>query len=74
MTETDALAETEIAALKREMTEAEFNQELLCHWSAAVRGAFWGKEMETADASGRITSVPYDKTLACVGQPGPGHV
>ena len=63
VTETDALAETEIAALKREMTEAEFNQELLCHWSAAVRGAFWGKEMETADASGRITSVPYDKTL-----------
>ena len=60
---TDALPETEVAALKREMTEAEFNQELLCHWSAAVRGAFWGKEMEQGDKDGRITAVPYDKTL-----------
>lgn len=39
--------------------EAKFQQEYYCSFDAALPGAYYGKEMNGADAEGRITSVPY---------------
>ena len=58
--DTGVVAEEELAAAKREMTDAEYQQEFECSWSAAIRGAYWAKEMAQAEDEGRITSVPYD--------------
>lgn len=53
----------EVEALRREMSEAEFNQEFLCSFTAALQGAYFGKEMEAAEREGRITAVPWDPEL-----------
>lgn len=62
-TDTNVLEPAEIARMKGTMSEAEFNQELLCAWDAALRGAYYAKEMAAADADGRIAQVPFDDTL-----------
>ena len=59
--DTGVVDEVELAAAKREMTEAEYLQEFECSWSAAIRGAYWAKEMQTAHDENRITTVPYDE-------------
>ncbi|WP_209940082.1 terminase family protein [Ruegeria sp. HKCCE4148] len=60
VTDTDILHPTEIEAMKREMSEAEYEQELLCSFNAAIRGAYLSKEMRIADEQNRITQVKYD--------------
>ena len=52
--------------MRRSMSEAEFAQELECSFNAALRGAFYAKEMAEAEASGRITDVRYSKNLPVV--------
>ena len=42
------------------MDEDMIRQEFFCSFQAAVRGAYYGKHLEEAEAQGRITSVPYD--------------
>lgn len=61
--ETSLIAEEELEAAKQDMTDEEFEQEYECSWSAAIRGAFWGKEMATAEKDGRITNVPADPAV-----------
>jgi hypothetical protein len=61
--ETGCIAPGELDALRREMSQEEFAQEFLCDWSAAVKGAFYGKEMAEAERAGRVGRVPYDKAL-----------
>jgi len=58
-TETTALDESEIARLKRAMSEAEFNQEMLCSFDAAVRGSFWAREMSDMQSEGRVCDLPF---------------
>lgn len=60
---TGCLDPKEVERMRRTMTEAEFNQELLCSWDAAMPGSYWGKAMSQADADGRITSVNRDAQL-----------
>jgi hypothetical protein len=57
---TKALPDDEIEALRREMRPEAFEQEMECSWTAAVRGAYWGKELAEAERQGRITTVPHD--------------
>ena len=52
----------ELEAARREMSPEEFSQEFLCSWSAAIKGAFYAKQMAEAEEEGRITSVPYDQS------------
>jgi hypothetical protein len=59
--ETGLLDPSELADARRMMTEDEFAQEYECSFEAAVKGAYYGKEMN--DAEERITSVPYDPRL-----------
>ncbi len=44
-----------------EAGDALIEQEYYCSFSAAILGAFWGKEMSTAEREGRITEVPVSK-------------
>lgn len=61
--ETGLLDEKELADAKRMMSEDEFAQEYECSFEAAVRGAYYGREMNDADDADRITGVPYDPRL-----------
>ena len=59
--ETGLLDEKELADARRMMTEDEYAQEYECSFEAAVKGAYYGKEMN--DAEERIAGVPYDPRL-----------
>lgn len=61
--DTGALPADELAALRREMSPEEWDQEMECSFQAAVRGAFYGKQMSAARTSGRICRVPHDPAL-----------
>lgn len=45
------------------MTQAEYDQEWFLSPEAAIKGAWYGKEMADAQSSGRIRQVPYDPAL-----------
>lgn len=61
--DTGLLDAEEIESLRAEMDEDQFNQELLCDFQAAVKGAYYGKAMAKMEADGRICDVPYDEQL-----------
>ena len=61
--ETRLLSDKELADARRTMSDDEFAQEYECSFDAAVRGAYWGKEIAEAEAAGRIAAVPYDPAL-----------
>lgn len=50
----------ELEASRRAMTEDQYQQEFECSFEAAIRGAYYGKEMRDAEESQRITRVPYE--------------
>lgn len=58
--DTNALNPTEVEALRFELTDEEFEQELECSFTAAIRGAYYGKQMARAEADGRIKRVRHD--------------
>ena len=57
------LADSEIDAMKKTMSEEEFAQELLATFTSAVRGAYYADQMNKMETEGRITTVPYDVKL-----------
>jgi hypothetical protein len=59
--ETGLLDAKELADARRMMSEDEYAQEYECSFEAAVKGAYYGKEMN--DAEERIAGVPYDPRL-----------
>jgi phage terminase large subunit len=63
--ETGLLDKKELTDARKMMSEDEYAQEYECSFEAAVRGAYYGKEMNDADASdpARITAVPHDPRL-----------
>ena len=62
-TDTGLIPPKEIHAMRQEMEDFEFDQEMNCSFNAAVRGAYFGKVMAQAESEGRITRVPYDPNL-----------
>ena len=62
--DTGILPEAELTAMAAEMSEDEYAQELECSWTAAIRGAFWAKEL--SDIDHQITRVPYDEALPVI--------
>lgn len=60
---TGLLDEEFLAGARQVMTPDEYAQEFECSWEAAVKGAIYSKEMESARQSGRITRVPHDPTM-----------
>ena len=61
--DTGLLDEQELIDARKMMSEDEFAQEYECSFEAAVKGAYYGTEMNAAEDAGRISSVPYDPTL-----------
>ena len=59
--DTKVIEQEELDALKREMAVEEYEQEYGCSWSAAIKGAFFGRQMAEIEEAGQITSVPYDE-------------
>lgn len=51
----------ELEMIKRTTPKEEYEQEFLCSWSAAIRGAYYGDQMQAMEESGRITRVEYDR-------------
>lgn len=61
--ETGIIPRDELDAARAQMTPEEYEQEFECSFTAALIGAYYGKEMEKADADGRLTNVVYDPNL-----------
>jgi len=60
--ESGILDPDEMEAMKREMSEDAYQQEVECSFEAAIKGAIYGKEMKNAEDEGRITAVPYNSS------------
>jgi phage terminase large subunit len=61
--QTGALSADALKVARANMSEAEYAQEMECSFNAVIKGAYYGKEMERAEAEGRICDVPYDPAL-----------
>jgi phage terminase large subunit len=60
---TGLLAEEELIAARKLMTEDQYAQEFECSFEAAIKGAYYGKLMREAEEEGRICRVPHDPVL-----------
>lgn len=63
---TGVIPPAELEAARNTMTPEEYDQEFECSFAAALTGAYYGKEMERAEQSKRITKVPYDPALPVI--------
>jgi phage terminase large subunit len=63
--ETGLLDDKELIDARKMMSEDEYAQEYECSFEAAVRGAYYGKEMNALEAADppQVTGVPYDPRL-----------
>lgn len=61
--DTKIIKEEELVDARKVMTEDEFLQEFYCSFEAAIKGAYYAKELSKAREEGRITIVPYDKRV-----------
>ncbi len=58
--QTGVLPLSELEEAKLIMSDAEYAQEFECSFSAALVGAYYGKEMDAAEAGGRLTTLTYN--------------
>jgi phage terminase large subunit len=58
--ETGIVPHDELLAAQRTMSRAEYLQEFMCSFDAAVRGAYWGETMSKIEENGQITRVHKD--------------
>ena len=61
--QTGRLDDKELADAKKMMSADEYAQEYECSFDAAVRGAYYAKELIEAEDAERVTSVPHDPRL-----------
>src|SRR3972149_3061118 len=61
--ETGIVPKSELEAALHLMGENVYNQEFECSFSAALVGAYYGKELEKMEAGNRICKVPYDTAV-----------
>jgi len=57
---THALDEEELESLSNELTTEEYDQEINCSFTAAIKGAYFKHQMARAEEAGRLTKTPYD--------------
>lgn len=62
--ETGILDPEELASAKRQLTPEQYSQEYECSFEAAILGAYYGREMELAEAESRIIPHVYDPSLS----------
>jgi hypothetical protein len=66
--ETGIIAESEMEGIRRLiasglMTEAEYNQEFECSFTAAIVGAFWATELAACRSAGRVRAIAVDPSI-----------
>lgn len=61
--ETGLVGKAELDDLRAMLTPEQYEQELECSFEAAILGAYFGKEVKDAEATGRISEVRYDPIL-----------
>lgn len=61
--ETGLVSDAELIDLSKTMTQEEYDQEFECSFEAAIKGAYFGKEMAAAEQAGRVGDVPYEPGL-----------
>jgi phage terminase large subunit len=60
--ESNIITQAELEDARKVMTEDEYEQEFECSFEAAIKGAYYAKELLLARQEKRITSVPYDRS------------
>ncbi len=60
--ETGLVADAELQSAQKMMSPEQYAQEYECSFEAAIRGAYWGKEMAAAMEQGRICELPVDNS------------
>lgn len=58
--ESGLLPASEIADMRKTMSEEEYQQEMECSFDAAVKGSYYGRLLDEAQQEGRICSVPHE--------------
>jgi hypothetical protein len=61
--ETGIIAQEELDAARKIMDADEYEQEFECSWSAAIKGAYYGTQINDLEKGGRIIEVPHDPSL-----------
>ena len=61
--ETHLLPQSELDDIRGMLTPEAFAAEMECSFDAAILGAYFAKELDDAQAAGRMTSALYDPTL-----------
>ena len=61
--QTGILPQSELDDARKDMTPEEYEQEFECSFDAAIKGAYYGKEIAQAEREGRIRDVPYEPAL-----------
>jgi hypothetical protein len=61
--ESGIIPAAELAALRRDMSEDQYQQEFECSFEAALKGAFYGEELRAMAAEGRICRIEIDKAV-----------
>jgi phage terminase large subunit len=57
------IAPEELAMMRSQMDDSDYQQEFECSFDAALKGAIYGSEMELAEAEGRIKEFALDPAL-----------
>lgn len=57
------LPDSELAELQRQLTPEQYAQEYECDFSAALPGAYYGREMVDCERAGRIREVRHDREI-----------
>jgi hypothetical protein len=60
--DTKIIPAEDLAEIRRMMTPEEYEQEMMCSFSASTRGAYYAREIEQLERSGRITQLEPDCT------------
>lgn len=58
---TGLIAPAELDDARKALSPEQYAQEFECSFDAAIVGAYYGRDIEQAEAEGRIGKVPYDR-------------
>lgn len=61
--ESGIIDEEELAMLRGQMDESDYQQEMECSFDASLKGAIYGAEMEQTEREGRIKPIALDPNL-----------
>lgn len=64
--ETKILKKSEIIGMTAELTEEEYEQEVECSFTAAVRGAYYTTLLDRADKEGRIKPITWEPSTPVI--------